>query len=371
MHTRSEEGAVAVAVALILAFMILPLASLAVDIGMMRVARTDMQAIVDVTALDMARDLGSGITPTVALASAAAARSSGSPPTLTVSVGYIAPTAAFISNQARGCGSPANDSYFAAVPAGAVANAVLVTASTTVSFTLRPGSGRVCRSALAAMTNAGGGMGMALTISLCNWNAATNNGTTFAPEPPFASWPLSTLLGYTGIAPAPGPAGSEQVLSFHGSGDDCSGSPSGWQLPGGFGWLNDTTGNCQVHISAQSTYQAAPGNSADAACEAIFDSSYANHTEIFIPVYDGVSGSGANGTYHLTGWAPFIVTGVYMHGQGPADNRPSSITGLTYCGGSFNMCLYGVFAQGLVPNPTPCPTSGGCLPGGWALKIGG
>ena len=374
MRARDERGAVTILVALIVCFVVVPFAALVVDLGMMRVARSDMQAVADMTALNMAHDLASGVTPTAALGASSAGGTTGSigsPPTVAVYLGYISPSAAFISNQSRGCGTSPYDAYFAAVPTGATANAVLVTATTTVGFVFHPGSGTVCRSAVAAETNAGGGTGMALTVSLCNWDAATNNGTTFAQSPPFSTWPPPGVPGYSGVAPAAGTPGGEQVLSFHGWGNDCSGSPSGWQLPGGFGWLGDPAGNCQVHINVQSTYIANPGNSADAACETIFDNSYLNHTPIFIPVYDGTTGTDTNATYHLKGWAEFVITGVYMHGQGPSDDRPSSITGRQYCSGSLNMCLYGVFTQGLITNPTPCPTIGGCLPGGWATRLAG
>jgi uncharacterized membrane protein len=54
---REESGVVAIVMALVTCFVLIPLAALAVDIGMQRVARRDMQSLADVAALDLARHL--------------------------------------------------------------------------------------------------------------------------------------------------------------------------------------------------------------------------------------------------------------------------------------------------------------------------
>lgn len=54
---RDEKGAVALLVALVTVALVIPIASMAVDLGMQRVARRDMQAIADMVALDMSRQL--------------------------------------------------------------------------------------------------------------------------------------------------------------------------------------------------------------------------------------------------------------------------------------------------------------------------
>lgn len=57
LKRRSEGGAVSLLVALVTVALVVPIASMAVDLGMQRVARRDMQAIADLVALDMARHL--------------------------------------------------------------------------------------------------------------------------------------------------------------------------------------------------------------------------------------------------------------------------------------------------------------------------
>ena len=46
-----ENGAMAITLALVTCFILVPLSAVVVDIGMMRVARGDMQAVADVVAL--------------------------------------------------------------------------------------------------------------------------------------------------------------------------------------------------------------------------------------------------------------------------------------------------------------------------------
>lgn len=168
MRRGDERGAAALLLSLVLCFVLLPLSALAVDIGMQRVARRDVQAIADTTALDMARTLGAGTVPTDAMAATSAARSTGSigrTPSVSVHVGYVAPTAPFLSDQSLGCGgeSTAYNAYFARAVTAAQRNAVLVVVSTSVDFSLRPGEGAACRSAIAGVPGSGSAAGQAAT----------------------------------------------------------------------------------------------------------------------------------------------------------------------------------------------------------------
>lgn len=57
MPRQQEDGAIAVLVALLVCVLMVPLAAVAVDLGVQRVARRDMQSLSDVVALDLGRDL--------------------------------------------------------------------------------------------------------------------------------------------------------------------------------------------------------------------------------------------------------------------------------------------------------------------------
>lgn len=54
---RDEAGVAAIVLALVVAFVVVPLGAYGVDLGMQRVARRDMQSLADVVALDLARQL--------------------------------------------------------------------------------------------------------------------------------------------------------------------------------------------------------------------------------------------------------------------------------------------------------------------------
>ncbi|MCZ4498172.1 MAG: rane protein-like protein [Marmoricola sp.] len=219
---RKESGAIAVMMALIICFVLIPIAALAVDIGTQRVARRDMQAVADVAALDLGRALGIGQTPTVADAVTSAAGSGGvvggtqtvsynskqvSVPKMAVYLGYIDPngTTPFVSNQSLGCdGSPYN-SYFTSVPSGKTANAVLVTATGSASFHLMSGSGGVCRSAI-------GNASLKACMTIDSYAAALKSGdsTVLGPIGKLLGTSIdTTVLSSSGILTA-----DLDVLSF-------------------------------------------------------------------------------------------------------------------------------------------------------------
>lgn len=209
------------------------------------------------------------------------------------------------------------------------------------------------------------GAAVAVTISDCEWEHDTANGTTFGSYPP---WPPSYLRVYAGTAPA---AGSETVLRLHGD----SGTPScnsgndtaGWDAPGAFGWVGNGA-TCTVSVSGTS-YPANTGNNAINACVQTFQNAYTSHTPIYIPVYNGTSGSGSGVQYTLQGFAAFIVTGWdFTSGNsgwtqaGGTVKEPSEIAlsegastaQANYChkplvGSNSDTCLFGFFTQALIP----------------------
>jgi hypothetical protein len=209
---------------------------------------------------------------------------------------------------------------------------------------------RVHACAQAVWASAGSANTLSATVSLCAWNQGTANGTVFGPQPPYPPWPA----GYTGTPPAAGTPGGEQVLMLHGSGNDCAGGAAGWQLPGGFGWLDDPTSTCSVFVDVSGQYADRTGVPVTADCITRLDSAITNHSTLYFPVYDGVSGTGGNGSYHLKGIAAFVPTGGYLNGSG-GWKRKSLITGNAYCNGA-QRCIYGFFTRALLPP--------GSIPGG-------
>lgn len=145
---RGEQGVVAVFVAIITCFTLIPLAAFAVDIGMQRVARRDAQSVADVVALDLARQLNGRTYSQIMAASpslqtladrSAARNKAGGSFAVTPELGTL------------GDYDPANpDAYFIATTTGTVVpTAVRVTATSSVGFTFLSGSGGVSRYAVA------------------------------------------------------------------------------------------------------------------------------------------------------------------------------------------------------------------------------
>jgi uncharacterized membrane protein len=139
----------AIAIALITCFTIVPLAAYAVDIGVQRVARRDVQSVADVVALDLARQLDGrtysqlqGSLQTLANKSAARNAAGSTPPAVTAQLGKLDDNAWTAANP---------DAYFTAITsdAGGIPNAVKVTARASVKLALTGTDGGAVRTSIA------------------------------------------------------------------------------------------------------------------------------------------------------------------------------------------------------------------------------
>ncbi|NYG56386.1 pilus assembly protein TadG-related protein [Nocardioides perillae] len=152
---RDERGGVLALVA-VMASVLLVMAAFAVDLGMQRVARRDMQAVADIVALDLARLLdgrtAAQITAgdathdplQVALGKSVARNDDltlGDPPQVTATLVDVDALTGEPVRLASGALAP--------VPSGAEPDGVLVEAATSVDFGFAPGSGGAQRTALA------------------------------------------------------------------------------------------------------------------------------------------------------------------------------------------------------------------------------
>lgn len=144
MRRRSDErGVMAIFVALLTCFTLIPMAAVAVDLGVQRVARRDLQNVADLVALDLARGISGQsysqlITGLQSDADKSAARSTvaGDPPHVLPQLGIVNPALWSPTDP-----NPAG--YFTPVNSDAdgIPNAVRVTASNTVHFNFISGSG--------------------------------------------------------------------------------------------------------------------------------------------------------------------------------------------------------------------------------------
>jgi hypothetical protein len=171
-----------------------------------------------------------------------------------------------------------------------------------------------------------------VTLSQCEWDAATSNGTRFAPQPPYPPYPSGQV-----------------ALKLH-STSQRGGCPSSGgayaDLPGGFGWLAAGSGCTTLNLSAGGTVAADPGVSASSCADLI---SASVGKVLFLPVYSAATGSGSTGSYTIAGFAAFYVSGYSLPGAHPT--RVASPVGGHLCSGA-DKCIYGWFTQGLVPLPS-------------------
>jgi hypothetical protein len=172
--------------------------------------------------------------------------------------------------------------------------------------------------------------GLAVTFSLCEWTELTDGGTAFWPTP----------------ARGAVPDAAEQVVYLKGSAAarTCPAGPSGWDRPGGFGWLDDPERTCETTVEADGSFGGNTGDSVSQPCRTALAHQRDERRPSFIPIYDGVIGQGANTTYHLAGVASFVLTGYFLSGV----QAESWLTGRHSCSGS-DRCLYGYFTRGLLP----------------------
>jgi hypothetical protein len=187
---------------------------------------------------------------------------------------------------------------------------------------------------------------LAMTLSQCAWELATQGGTKFGVE---------VMIVVQGVSSAP----------------TCAGEIA----PGEFGWLKETTDNtCTAAIDlTQNGYAAGSetGNNASADCKAKLKSYIDSQSPIYIPIFDTTKGTGDGASYNLVGLAAFILTGyARMPGGGlpqnyfsrpPVEDCPNGI-------GSHS-CIFGHFTQALVPVTTTI--GGGTNFGAIAIKLAG
>jgi hypothetical protein len=184
--------------------------------------------------------------------------------------------------------------------------------------------------------------GLALTLSICEWNTSTGTGSSYYAPPPFVP-----------------PKSAEQTITIHQpQANTCGAGPAGWDAPGGFGWLDDPNSTCQVVVAPDGSYGGDTGASPSKPCKAALQDAYNNKSVLVLPVYDGVKATGQNTTYHILGYAGFVVTGYQL----PGLSATSWLTGAASCGGgrgASKTCVLGYFVgpvdlfTGQTPGPGP------------------
>jgi len=115
--------------------------------------------------------------------------------------------------------------------------------------------------------------------------------------------------------------GTPQLLQYAGGPTCSSSSNSGHTIPGGFGWLKPDTGVCRVAISlAHATITSKPGKPTPQECSSSDFMALIGQT-VLLPVFDDAGSQGANGWFHIKGFAAFQLTGYNFPGKSYNNNQ--------------------------------------------------
>jgi Flp pilus assembly protein TadG len=296
---QRDEGAVIVWVALMMV-VLLGVGALVIDIGALYVERRELQNGADAAALAVAQDcaegscnLGAGIAKKYADLNANDGVSA-------VDAGTPCGVGTGLSACAGGAPSGAD---------GATGWVRVDTSTETsgggdeVSFVLAPvisalTGKKVRASAVAAWGPLGSATTLPFTFSECEFNNLPTDSDGF-------------------------PVGEAYVYSKSGGGPNAdvvpgceSRVPSGGTVEGGFGWLSMSGGECSVQLNVGDTITGPsdPGNDnllKNSPC----NESLVQNTEVLLPLFGSVVGTGSNAVYTIVGFVGFVVTGYKLSGS--------------------------------------------------------
>ncbi len=183
--------------------------------------------------------------------------------------------------------------------------------------------------------------GVPLIFSECEWQNFGEPG--FVDENPNGFLHHASAVDNDLLPPVIGyPYAAKFVtIYFHGQQGDCHYSPSGQDLPGGFGWLD--TGNnpnqlCEVEVTTNTWMAVDPGSSPANGCVPVDFQNMLGTVQI-MPYFDESSGTGNNAQYHASGFGALYVTGYYFAGQ---YRERSLINNQWPCSGN-ERCIQGYF----------------------------
>lgn len=323
LKNNDEDGIVAAFVVLLM-LVLLGVAGLVVDFGIVRAEKRELQNGADAAALALAQDCAMNLQCTnfAKADTYADANATDNAASVTNVTMPSAQTVKVDTRTSTSGGATSLATKFAYLVGG-------------------PSSAAVTATATAGWGAPSGAQTVPLTISLCEWNALTNGGKVFdAPQTIYFHSP--TANQNANDAPP------------------CSGGPAGQNLPGGFGWL-DTISNavCGTDITAGGWYGSAPGNSPPNTNNSGCSPELFMSTPILIPVFQEVRSQGQNGQYRIYGLATFEITRIRLGGNGSAWTTSPPPPNCT----SSQRCIYGSFQQTIIP------WTGGSL-GGTAPNLG-
>jgi hypothetical protein len=310
---RDDTGAVMVFVGIMMV-VLLGMGALVIDVGQLYTERRELQNGADAAALAVAQDCAGG--DCLDETTTAGTYADDNAKDGNAAVDEVCGSGPGLSP----CATPTAD-----VPAG---NWVKVTTATPdddkVDYVFAPilghDAGTVDATAVAAWDAVAGATTLPITFSVCEFEelGGTIDGSEFPTTPGF--------------------------IYVHKDNNDnspdhsCPTTSSGQNLPGGFGWL-DQTGPCEAAVNAGDWVGSDTGSSFPSNC----DATKWQDAEVLVPLFDKIEGTGNTGKYQIIGFAGFKVLG-YKLQQGGEWNMP----GNGKCPGTpgnSGTCIYGEFVR--------------------------
>lgn len=136
-------------------------------------------------------------------------------------------------------------------------------------------------------------------------------------------------------------------------GGTCTG-PSGTQIPGGWGWL-DQSAPCEAATQTGSTEMGSdPGNNPPSGCQTILGEWKATilaggEVEVAFPIFDNATNQGQNGQFNIIGYATFNIWGWKFGNNGVYEFRNKAtdpgMTSALACNAGQDRCIIGQFIR--------------------------
>lgn len=143
-----------------------------------------------------------------------------------------------------------------------------------------------------------------------------------------------------------------QKISYK-PGGTCTG-PSGTEIPGGWGWLDESSPcNATTNVGTNGM-DSDPGNNPPNGCSAILDAwkttlLAGGEVKVLFPVFDTATGTGNTGTFNIIGYATFKIWGWKLGNNHQYEFRNTStdpgMTSSLACAGGNDRCVIGQFVK--------------------------
>lgn len=174
---------------------------------------------------------------------------------------------------------------------------------------------------------------------------------SMAPPTGGSSFPLAISDNCYNLSTA-GTTGQVQKISYK-PGGTCTG-PSGTEIPGGWGWLDQDSPCVAITDLGSNQVGSDPGNNPPSGCSKILAGwaetiTGGGEVHVAFPVFDDATNKGQNGSFHIIGYATFNIWGWKFGNNHDYEFRNTKndpgMTAALACANGNDRCLIGQFIK--------------------------